>query len=293
MTQVWLGSWVLSLVLVLAAVLLARRAVSLAHADLSKCPACEECEPCDPPSDPCPPCTSDPLCTGTAPTTAAIAGALHIASSQTLGVYPSIVFPASLFTSIDTNDFTIEFMIKTSAGGGQYATPFMLGTSQSAYALSLQLKPRALVVFLGGAWSNNIEVVVPCAATDVTSTEAWNHIVFERSGGYLRVSFNGAIVLTTEQFSFDFFTSSRPFAWGGQVNASNFGVTHFAGWLSNVRITRGAVYGGLAPTVPTTPLGVLNTGSLVTLAACGISATDVVTLGADVVTVTDVTIDSV
>ena len=166
------------------------------------------------------------------------------------GTSAYLVASSSTNYALGTGDFTIECWIYPTSWTNDNGTfiDFRQGTS-----VSDQVKPR---LFLTGGTLTLYVSLVNRITTTLASLNTWYHIALVRSSGSTKLYVNGVQGGSTYTDANDYGSVAQDFVIGQVGYSRALATGYFAGYISNVRITKVALYTATF-TVPTAPLSAL------------------------------------
>ena len=157
---------------------------------------------------------------------------------------------ATNLPAIGAADFTAECWWYPVSTASQEFTYFSVGDVTASTGFALATDPARGLFLYSAGYVNSSGVAMPVA-------NAWNHIVFTRQSGSLRLYLNGSLRQTV--------------SWTNSINAAPVYVGRAAngyfgtpnGYMSSIRYTGSSIYSGSTYTIPTSPLTPsANTGLL-------------------------------
>ena len=166
--------------------------------------------------------------------------------------------------NFSNSDFCAEAWVKQEAvNAGAFSESVIfttaLGNDQQGISLHLASGTTLFILAGNGGWTMNTGAI----AGAVLEIGKWHHIAFTRYSNNIYLYFDGKLVYT-QSFTTTLTNTNNKFAIGGRNSPH---VHYFKGWISNVRVVKGAsVYNGASGIKP--PLDPLTAVSGTVLLTC-------------------------
>ena len=216
--------------------------------------------------------TSIPVSTNNSYSTTLVGGSMYFNGST-----DTISIPMTTSFTLGSGNYTLECWIFLTSGSGSTYGQTVVGTSTGS-GPGWGLVVNRTVAGQGFIWAINNVIVLSYTAAYLNAGQ-WYHIAIVRNGtgtnntvGYL----NGVVVVQTTDNTNDTYTAIP--LWVGSQN-NNGAAQNFPGYISNLRLVKGAAVYTANFTPPTQPLTVISTVTSISTSTSTIASTSLLLLG--------------
>jgi hypothetical protein len=131
-----------------------------------------------------------------------------------------------------SGDFTVDFWLKTSAGGGQWANPAIsYGTGLGSGSSWKVMCGGYIYAYLWTVGGGNPGT----QSTTATSDNNWHHVAFIREGNNIKLYIDGTLEATTDVTGLTCNDANDAIL----IVAADSAGSYFTGWLDEIRVSKG------------------------------------------------------